>query len=49
MFDNQNNMIGILAIEFNNPISENLNLEELKIETAQITSILNLRYKYSKK
>lgn len=48
MFDNQNNMIGILAIEFNNPISENLNLEELKIETAQITSILNLRYKYSK-
>lgn len=49
MFDNQNNMIGILTIEFSNPINDNLNLEELKIETAQITSILNLRYKYSKK
>lgn len=48
MFDNNNNMIGVLTIVFDKEIDDKLNLEELKIETAQITSILNLRYKYTK-
>lgn len=49
MFDNHNNIIGLLVIEFDKSIPNNINLEELKIDTAQITSILNLRYKYSNK
>ena len=46
MYDNNNNMIGLLVIEYFDELPLNLNLEEIKIETAQITSILNLRYKY---
>ena len=47
MYDNNNNMIGLLVIEFHDKINNDfINYEELKLVTAQITSILNLRYKY---
>lgn len=47
MYDNHNNMIGLLVMEFYDDIDEDdINYEELKLVTAQITSILNLRYKY---
>ena len=48
MYDSNNMMIGLLMLEYDNGIPATVNLQELKIDTAQITSILNLRYKYSK-
>lgn len=48
LYDSKNNMIGLLAIEYHHSsIPNNINYEEIKIDAAQITSILNLRYKYS--
>lgn len=47
MYDNKNSIIGVLVMEYHSDIPDNLNFNELKIDTAQITSILNLRYKYN--
>ena len=47
MFDNHNIPIGLLVLEYT--ISYNLSEEELnllKIQAAEITSIINIRYKY---
>lgn len=47
MFDNKNTLIGILCIEYKNDYDINdINLNEIRLETAELTSILNLRYKY---
>lgn len=48
MYDKNNVLIGLLVLEYHNPI-EKLNLNQLHIQTAEITSILNIRYKYTKK
>ena len=48
LYDTKNHMIGLLVIEYHNgPIPNNINYEEIKIDAGEITSILNLRYKYS--
>lgn len=49
MFDRHNQLIGCLGLEYQIPLEEgHLNLDQLKIQTAELTSILNIRYKYSK-
>lgn len=48
MYDTNNKMIGILFLEYHHEIPNHINYDELKIDTAQITSIINLRYKYNK-
>lgn len=46
MYDKNNVLIGLLVLEYQTPIT-NINLNQLHIQTAEITSILNIRYKYS--
>lgn len=49
MFDNYNTLIGLLVLEYKIPLEKgHLNLDQLKIQTAEVTSLLNIRYKYSK-
>ena len=49
MYDRNNQLIGCLTLEYQIPLEEaHLNLDQLKIQTAELTSILNIRYKYSK-
>ena len=49
MFDNKNTLIGLLVLEYQRPIKEkDVNMNELRLETAELTSILNLRYKYQR-
>ena len=49
MYDRHNQLIGCLVLEYQIPLEEgHLNLEQLKVQTAELTSILNIRYKYSK-
>jgi hypothetical protein len=48
MYDKNNVLIGLLVLEYQTPIT-NINLNQLHIQTAEITSILNIRYKYTKK
>lgn len=49
MYDKHNQLIGCLCLEYQIPLEEgHLNLEQLSIQTAQLTSILNLRYKFTK-
>jgi len=48
MYDKNNILIGLLILEYQVPLKEaHLNLDQLKIQTAELTSILNIRYKYS--
>ena len=48
MYDRNNVLIGLLVLEYQIPIEEgHLNLEQLKMQTAELTSILNIRYKYN--
>jgi small-conductance mechanosensitive channel len=48
MYDRNNILIGLLILEYQVPLSEaHLNLDQLKVQTAELTSILNIRYKYS--
>ena len=48
MYDKNNVLIGLLILEYQVPLKEaHLNLDQLKIQTAELTSILNIRYKYS--
>lgn len=46
MYDEKNTMIGLLCLEYHNKIPKHINLESIKIDAAQITSILNLRYQF---
>ena len=49
MYDKNNILIGLLVLEYQVPLEEgHLNLDQLKIQTAELTSILNIRYKYIK-
>ena len=49
MYDRHNQLIGCLVLEYHVPLEEgHLNLDQLKVQTAELTSILNIRYKYSK-
>ena len=49
MYDRNNQLIGCLVLEYHVPLEEgHLNLDQLKVQTAELTSILNIRYKYSK-
>lgn len=49
MYDNNNILIGLLVLEYKQQhIPEHVNLNQLHIQAAELTSILNLRYKYTK-
>lgn len=45
MYDRNNTMIGLLVLEYQSE-PKSLNLNQLHIQAAELTSILNLRYKY---
>ena len=50
MYDKNNILIGLLVLEYQKEFDESkLNLPQLNIQTAEVTSILNIRYKYVKK
>ena len=45
--DNRNMLIGFLVLEYQEEIDKDkLNLDQLRVESAEITSMLNIRYKY---
>lgn len=46
MYDKNNRLIGLLCLEYHYK-PDNINLNRLHIKAAELTSILNLRYKYS--
>lgn len=47
LHDNRNMLIGFLVLEYgDNYDPNNVNLDQLRIESAEITSMLNIRYKY---
>ena len=49
MYDKNNFLIGLLVLEYQcdfNP--KKINLHQLSIQSAELTSVLNIRYKYSK-
>lgn len=49
LYDNNNILIGLLVIEYNKEIKPSeINLYQLSIQAAEITSLLNIRYKYTK-
>ena len=49
MYDKNNVLMGLLVLEYQHPISKkDINLNQLKVEAAELTSILNIRYKYIK-
>ena len=49
MYDKNNILIGLLVLEYHHEYDESkLNLNQLHIQTAEVTSILNIRYKYVK-
>lgn len=48
MYDRNNTLIGLLVLEYHIPLEEgHLNLNQLKVQTAELTSLLNVRYKFS--
>lgn len=48
MYDKNNNLIGLLVLEYKKgKVLEHVNLNQLHIQAAELTSIINLRYKYS--
>lgn len=49
MWDNDENMIGLLIIGYKTELPDNIQTNEIKIDTTQLTSIVNLRYKYDSK
>ena len=48
MYDRDNILIGALILEFINNGMEKLNLNQLHIQAAELTSLINVRYKYLK-
>jgi len=50
LHDNNNILIGLLVLEYTTDVnSDNINLNQLCIQGAELTSLLNIRYKYTKK
>lgn len=52
MWDNNDNMIGLMIVGYKDDIPNYLSqhrIQELKFETTQVTSMLNLNYKYNNK
>lgn len=48
MFDRNNTLVGLLVLEYKTELKKgHLNLDQLKIQTAELTSLLNIRYKYN--
>ena len=47
LYDNNRKMIGILCLEYHCDIPSHLEMNQLEIESAQLSSILNLRYKFN--
>ena len=48
MYDKNNILIGLLVLEYQGELDPNkINLNQLRIQAAELTSILNIRYKYS--
>lgn len=48
MYDRNNVLIGLLILEYQDHMPDgHVNIDQLKIQTAELTSILNIRYKYS--
>lgn len=48
MYDKNNTLVGLLVLEYQNDRYKTVNYEQLHIQAAELTSILNLRYKYLK-
>lgn len=49
MYDKNNMLVGLFVLEYKKENSiDHLNLNQLHIQVAELTSILNLRYKYTK-
>ena len=48
MYDRNNVLIGLLVLEYQNEINpKKINLHQLHVQAAELTSILNIRYKYN--
>ena len=49
MYNKNNLIMGLLVLEYQNEVKmDNINLHQLHIQTAELTSVLNIRYKYTK-
>ena len=49
MYNKNNLIMGLLVLEYQNEVEmDNINLHQLHIQTAELTSVLNIRYKYTK-
>lgn len=48
MFDNKNQLIGCLVIEYIKEFPETIQENNILLETAELTQVINLRYKYQK-
>ena len=49
MYDKNNLLVGLLVLEYHTEFNPNkINLNQLNIQSAELTSVLNIRYKYSK-
>lgn len=48
MYDKNNTLVGLLVLEYQNDMYKYVNYDQLHIQAAELTSILNLRYKYLK-
>ena len=48
MFDNKNQLIGCLVIEYIQELPETIQENNILLETAELTQVINLRYKYQK-
>ena len=46
MFDNKNQLIGCLILEYQKELPQNIMYNDLLLETAELTQVINLRYKY---
>ena len=50
MYDDKNRLIGLLVLEYTIPLAEgHLELDELKIQATELTSIVNIHYKITKR
>lgn len=49
LYDKDNQFFGLLVLEYHKEIDfNNINLNQIQFQSAELTSILNLRYKYNK-
>lgn len=47
MYDNKNNIIGFIIFEYHSEIPSHIDYNEISLDTAAVSSIINLNYKYS--